>query len=58
MEISNTELFNIKEGCETLSFYGNNISDLEMLKKTLKKLPNLKALWVNENPIEKLENFK
>ncbi|KRX08784.1 hypothetical protein PPERSA_08095 [Pseudocohnilembus persalinus] len=37
--------------CQALSLYGNNIQDIELVKQQLAKLPDLKVLWLNDNPI-------
>lgn len=35
----------------TLSFYGNKIENFDLVKEILDKVPNLKAIWLNENPL-------
>lgn len=39
-----------------MSFWGNEIKDLERLKVFLEKLPSLKAIWLNGNPVAEEEN--
>lgn len=39
-----------------MSLWGNNISDLNLLRTFLEKIKGLKALWLNGNPIATKEN--
>ena len=41
-----------KEDATEISLYGNRISDPYTVTENLLKLENLKALWLNDNPIE------
>ncbi len=42
---------------EELSLWTNNITDYAQLVLKLKELPNLKAVWVNENPVAEEADF-
>ena len=41
------------EEVEVISLYGNEVSHPGEITNILMKLPNLKALWLNDNPVEK-----
>lgn len=55
--IVNIDLLEFNKGVEEISLWGNKIADYEKAVKKLKALPNLKAVWFNENPISDLEDF-
>lgn len=57
LEIKDPTSVDIKEDCITLSFYSNQIENLEDITKILKKLTKIKALWLNDNPIEQNEEL-
>ena len=41
-----------REEVEEISLWGNKILDPNNITEILMKLPNLKALWLNDNPVE------
>ncbi|EGR30458.1 tubulin-tyrosine ligase family protein, putative [Ichthyophthirius multifiliis] len=41
----------------SLSLFDNKIESLDLVRETLKKLKNLKALFLNYNPVSELEGF-
>jgi hypothetical protein len=51
MKITDPTKQNIALNCVTLSFYDNKISNLEKVGEAIEPLFNLKALWLNENPV-------
>jgi len=53
MQIIDPNQMTPKEDCVALSFYSNLIDDLNLLESFLIKLPTLKILWLNENPISR-----
>lgn len=47
-----------REEVEEISLWGNQIFNPEDITKVLMTLPNLKALWLNDNPVAKnCQNF-
>ena len=58
MGISNLDALPLHENLETLSLMFNNIENPGQMTSKLLELPNLKALWLNENPVvETCANF-
>lgn len=57
MEIKDPASVDINEECVTLSFYSNQIENLEDIRNILNKHKKLKALWLNDNPIEHNEDL-
>lgn len=51
LEIEDPLQKEINPDCLTLSFYGNNIKDLNLVEHLCEKYTKIKALWLNENPI-------
>ena len=52
MDIIDPNTLNLDDQIITLSLYGNKISELNLLIESIKKTPNLKALWVKDTPVE------
>ena len=56
--IQGLDNINFKEDATEISLFGNKISDPYTVTDNLVKLENLKALWLNDNPIEQMcHNF-
>lgn len=51
MQIIDPNQVSPKKDCLALSLYSNLISDLTQMTAYLQHLPELKVLWLNENPI-------
>jgi tubulin--tyrosine ligase-like protein 12 len=57
LELEDPLTVEIKEYCVTLSFYSNRIEKIESVAKVLEKYKKIKALWLNDNPIEEKETL-
>lgn len=56
--IVNLDLLPLSENAEEISLYGNKIENPGQITTFLLPLPNLKGLWLNENPVvENCVNF-
>ena len=55
--IENIDKLEFGESVEELSLWGNKISNYENLVMRLKLMPNLKAVWLNENPVAEIPGF-
>ncbi len=55
--IENIDKLEFGEDVEELSLWSNKITNYENLVAKLKSLPNLKAVWVNENPVAESADF-
>ena len=56
--LSYLKIYEIFPNLESLSLYGNFIKDPNDLIETISNLKNLRALWINENPINEIEEIK
>ena len=52
-KISTLKDFKFSDQAQIISLYGNELTNPAEITNTLMKLPNLKALWLNDNPVEK-----
>lgn len=50
-KIATLELIPFSEAAEEISLFDNNIGNPGEISTYLAKLPNLKALWLNGNPV-------
>ena len=50
-DIVDLKTINFRPEVEEVSLWGNKILDPNMITKVLMTLPNLKALWLNDNPV-------
>ena len=50
-EIQDLKNIQFREEVEEISLWGNQIFNPEDITKNLMTLPNLKALWLNDNPV-------
>lgn len=51
-DIESLKDIKFREEVEEISLWGNKILDPNNITEILMKLPNLKALWLNDNPCE------
>jgi len=51
-EISTLKEFKFRPEAEQVSLWNNNINDPNDVTKVLMAMPNLKALWLNNNPVQ------
>ena len=50
--IASLKAIKFRDEVEEISLWGNSILDPNNVTKNLMALPNLKALWLNGNPVE------
>ena len=51
-DIVSLKKIKFREEVEEISLWGNKILDPNNITEILMNLPNLKALWLNDNPVE------
>lgn len=51
MKLSSLKEFEVKQDTVSISFFNNDLSDIEDVVEFVQNHPNIKAIWLNNNPL-------